>query len=329
MSRRRRLSVLAAKIGFAAIVITWLLCKVDASRVWQCLREARGGPVLLGVTFSLLSVAIGGWRWQRLLRIFDVDLALKPLICITQIGQFFTMFLPGPTGDDLTRMLYISSVAKGRAREACASVLLDRVIGLASLLLLSLVCIPRQWELLAASTKTYWLAVGMLGAGSAIAVGGISFLVISVQRSQKILQGFLPYLPSPKLREELARLNGLLGNNKSRLLQVTGAAVGTQLLLCSLFYLAGTAVGIHLPLLTWLSFVPIVLAANAVPITMLGIGVREYLLVLFLGVLAHVEGERALAASFVVFSIILTVGLIGGLVYVFYKPQDSQTVASS
>jgi uncharacterized membrane protein YbhN (UPF0104 family) len=182
---------------------------------------------------------------------------------------------------------------------------------------------------LAASTKTYWLAVGMLGAGSAIAVGGISFLVISVQRSQKILQGFLPYLPSPKLREELARLNGLLGNNKSRLLQVTGAAVGTQLLLCSLFYLAGTAVGIHLPLLTWLSFVPIVLAANAVPITMLGIGVREYLLVLFLGVLAHVEGERALAASFVVFSIILTVGLIGGLVYVFYKPQDSQTVASS
>ena len=70
----------------------------------------------------------------------------------------------------------------------------------------------------------------------------------------------------------------------------------------------------------WLSFAPIVLAANALPITVAGIGVREYLLVLFLGVLAQVDSEHALAASLVTFAIILAVCLIGGVLYIFYRP---------
>lgn len=97
----------------------------------------------------------------------------------------------------------------------------------------------------------------------------------------------------------------------------------TQLLLCTVFYLAGLSVGIHAPLLSWLTFVPIVLAANVLPITIAGFGVREYLLVLFLGVTAQVDSERALAASFVVFSIILVVCLFGGLLYIFYKPAQT------
>jgi hypothetical protein len=58
------------------------------------------------------------------------------------------------------------------------------------------------------------------------------------------------------------------------------------------------------------------------PITFAGLGVREYLLVLFLGVLAQVESERALAASFMAFSMILAVCLFGGLLYIFYRPAQ-------
>ena len=94
----------------------------------------------------------------------------------------------------------------------------------------------------------------------------------------------------------------------------------TQVLLCAVFYLAGLSVGIRVPFLSWLTFVPIVLAASALPITIAGFGVREYLLVLFLGITAQVESERAVAASLVVFSIILVVCLCGGLLYIFYKP---------
>jgi cbb3-type cytochrome oxidase subunit 3 len=74
-------------------------------------------------------------------------------------------------------------------------------------------------------------------------------------------------------------------------------------------------------LLIWLTFVPIVLASNALPITVAGIGVREYLLVLFLGVIAGVDSERAIATSFVIFAMILMMCLLGGLLYIFYRPK--------
>jgi hypothetical protein len=64
------------------------------------------------------------------------------------------------------------------------------------------------------------------------------------------------------------------------------------------------------------------------PITIAGFGVREYLLVLFLGVTAQVESERALAASLVVFAMTLTVCLFGGLLYIFYRPAQRPEINS-
>jgi uncharacterized membrane protein YbhN (UPF0104 family) len=141
--------------------------------------------------------------------------------------------------------------------------------------------------------------------------------------TQQWFEKRLRSLPAHSWRDEFARIWGLLCANKASVAQVILAATLTQLLLCSLFYLAGVSVGIHLPIVIWLSFVPIVLVANVLPITFAGLGVREYLLVLFLGLLAHVESERALAASFMAFFIVLVVCMLGGILYVFYRPRQT------
>src|SRR2546421_250689 len=162
---KRQTAFLIGKILFAAAVITLICRKVDLSHVWISIRDAQRLPIFLGTLLCLCTVVISGWRWQRLLRAFQIDVPLGPLICIAQIGQFFVMFLPGPTGDDLTRMLYISRLAPGRVAEACTTVLLDRCIGLASVLLLAVVCIPWQWGVLATSPPTHWLAPALVIAG--------------------------------------------------------------------------------------------------------------------------------------------------------------------
>ena len=97
------------------------------------------------------------------------------------IAQFFSIFLPGSAGDDLTRMLYISRLAPGRVGEACATVLLDRFIGLTSVLLLALFCVPWQWSLMSDfKLQTHWIAVGYCRPelSSASAVPSFSWLVI-------------------------------------------------------------------------------------------------------------------------------------------------------
>jgi uncharacterized protein (TIRG00374 family) len=324
---KRQAAFLLAKVAFAAGALWLLFHKIDPLRVWNSIRYANPACVGGGVVLCWLGVAIAGWRWHRLLRIFDIEIPLRSLVCIAQVGQFFMMFLPGPTGDDLTRMLYISRLAKGRVAEACTTVVIDRVIGLISILVLAVLCIPWQWHLLTMSRQTYWMALAILGAGGLVSILCTIFFLIG-HPTHLWFERRLRSLPAINFRDELARIWGLLCANKGSIAQVIGAALTTQVLICLLFYLAGTAVGIHAPILAWLSFVPIVLAANAAPITVAGIGVREYLLVLFLGVLAHVDGERALAASFVAFSMILTVCLLGGLLYIFYRPKGKSNNSS-
>ncbi len=165
---KRRTAFFVAKIIFAVFVIAWLFHKIDLGRVWSSVRDAHGAPIVLGIILSLTTVAIAGWRWQRLLGIFDITISLKSLICIVPIGQFFAIFLPGSTGDDLTRMLYISRLAPGRVGEACTTVLLDRCIGLSSILLLALLGIPWQWKMLSTSSQTYWIAVAIVAGGAAV-----------------------------------------------------------------------------------------------------------------------------------------------------------------
>ncbi len=316
----RRAIFLAAKLVFAAAVLTLLLHKVDAGRVWTSVRNADRMSFAAGVGLVLLLVVIAGWRWHRLLAVFQIDIPLTSLISIAWIAQFFAMFLPGQTGDDLTRMFYISRLAKGRVGEACTTVLLDRIIGLSSVLVLAVICMPWHWRILATSRQTYWLAFAIVVSGGGVCLfGGIFF--IAGHPTHKWFEKRLRSLPAHNLRDEFARIWGLLCANKSALAQVIGAAIATQLVLCVLFFLAGLSVGIHASLFVWLTFVPVVLAANALPITVAGLGVREYLLVLFLAVIAHVENERALAASFVAFSMILVVCLLGGLLYIFYRPK--------
>ena len=118
---KKQTAFLLAKILFAAAVITLICRKVDLSHVWISIRDAQRLPILLGILLCLGTVVISGWRWQRLLRAFQIAVPLGPLICIAQIGQFFVMFLPGPTGDDLTRMLYISRLAPGREAEIASA----------------------------------------------------------------------------------------------------------------------------------------------------------------------------------------------------------------
>lgn len=316
----RQATFIAAKIAFAAAVITWLFRKVDAARVWDNFLHARVPEVLGGLFLVWLTVVIAGLRWHLLLRIFSIAIPVRPLYFVTQIGQFFAMFLPGPAGDDLTRMVYIARLAKGRTAEACTTVVIDRLIGLATVLFLAVICIPWHWSYLVTSPQTYWIAVGMLSAGAGACLFGVGFFAVG-HPTHAWFQRKLGRLPAHSLRDELTRVWGLLATNKGLLARVILAASVTQFILCVEFYLAGRSVGIDIPLFQWFGFVPVVLAANAIPITIAGLGFRDYLLVLFLGVLGSVDDERALAASFVVLAINIGLALIGAVTYLLYRPS--------
>lgn len=318
----RQTLFLLLKVCFAGGILWWLFGKIDAVRLWDLLGATKLGPLAGAVGAMVGTVFIASWRWRKLLEIFGIHALLRSLLCIAWIGQFFMMFLPGPLGDDASRMIYISRAAPGRAGEACLSVMVDRVIGLTSVLVLCLFVVPLQWVVLRTVPQTFWMAGGVFLSGLGFLVIGLLFLVLARPLSGK--GGLFELVPHGKIHTELVRLWNLGTGNKHVICQVFAAAIVTQLLNCVAFWFAGLAVGIPLPLLAWASFVPIVLASNVLPVTIAGLGIREYLLVLFLGVIGSIDKEQALAASLVVFASMVIVSSIGGLIYVFYRSSTDK-----
>ncbi len=276
---------------------------------------------------SLSTVLIAAWRWHRLLTIFDIFIPQTSLTCIVPIAQFFSLFLPGSSGDDLTRMLYLSRLAPGRGGEACATVVLDRLIGLTSVVLLGSFGVPWQWALLSTTRETHWLGIAIMAVAALVCAAAVIFL-IGGRPTHRWFERRLRSRPAHSLRDEAARIWGLLCNNKRVVGKLLTAALVAQLIQCVSFYLAGVAVGIDRPFSVWMTFLPIVFAAQALPITVAGVGIREYLLILFLSVVAGVERERAFAASFAMFAIMLSVSFVGGVLYIFYRPRAKSTSGS-
>lgn len=318
---RKVLSTLI-KILVVTAAMVWLRGKVDFAGVGRVLAAANARFLGLAALLFWVPIFIAGFRWHVLLKTLDIALPFPVLASVIHIGQFFAVLLPGVAGDDGTRFFYISRLAQGRAKQACSTVLLDRLLGFASLFILTTICIPLNWNVLASQPATRWVGVGFLAAGVSMLSLGAFFLLCKQSVLERFALKIQSLFPGSALISELSEVALAFAGNRGRLCVVCAAALVTQVLICGAFWSAGNALGIHLPLWGWMSFVPVILVASVLPITFAGIGVRDYLLFLFLGssMQAGVAADQVAALSllFLVFALLLAV--IGGLVYLVYKP---------
>jgi uncharacterized protein (TIRG00374 family) len=88
--------------------------------------------VLMGVVLTTIS----SWKWQILLRSKGIEVSLGRLVLFYFIGRFFNMFLPSSMGGDVVRVWELSRHS-GEKYEALASVLVERLSGMATLVFVS------------------------------------------------------------------------------------------------------------------------------------------------------------------------------------------------
>lgn len=315
------------KLAVVSGALLWLSKRVDIAGVWKVLLGAKWTDLALAGVFSLLPALISGSRWKTLLGTLGIHLPAHRLALICQIGQFFGVLVPGVAGDDGTRLLYVSRLAPGRSSQACVTVLLDRFIGFCCLFVLSLFCIPLHWGLLSAQKSSRLVATGFLIAGVVVLLGCALLFCLPQVQLGRLIGVVRSRFPRAKLMGECAAAADVFARNKGSLLGVAARALCAQLLVCGTYWTVGAAVGIEAPLTVWVSFVPVIILAGVLPITFAGIGVRDYLLFLFMGHFST-EGEDRLAAlSLLLLGYALFSALLGGVAYLFYRVQP--TPASS
>lgn len=268
----------------------------------------------LATCFAALATVLNVKRWQMML---DGQRATAPLVSLIRlylIGMFFNNVLPSRLGGDVVRAYGASVLATSKTRSV-AAVLMDRLVGAISVLLLGVIAllvnpaaIPGQFAEV--------LVVGLIGSGAALALLLYRSPRLAPARAL-ILELTDVSIFGLRLRSKVeaaidavrsyAGAHGLIG----RALAISMLANGISIVN---LYLYSGAVGAELSLTQVAVVAPVVLAVGLLPLSINGIGTIELTFIALFGVMG-VERHVALAVALLRRLVLLVLSLVGGLLY--------------
>jgi glycosyltransferase 2 family protein len=265
-ARRRKRLVLTGKIALAASIVGWLCTgRLD-------LRQLASVPLsfdlALLIAILFVSMLLPALRWWWLLRIQQVDASLWQATKLTWVGYATALILPGAVGGDLAKSyLIVRAQPTARAR-SWSTVLVDRLIGLYSLILLG--CLSAGWLLAEDPAPGFvhvlaYLSVSLL-VGSSL---GLALVLLGPWR--RMLARYVPLPWMAALRESYDLYRG----SKRALAGCLAISLVSSTLTAASLAAADRVLGGDVSWSSSLLVGPLVVLANSVPITPGGIGVAE------------------------------------------------------
>lgn len=255
------------------------------------------------VCLYVLAQVISTLRWRLLL---PGGIELKKLFSLYMIGAFFNSFLPGIIGGDAIKGFYLYR-ATGKVGLALASVFMDRYLGLVVLIAICAIAFPFGYGYLRGSNVEWLLIVIIVSFFS----GSVLFFWLRIGRNVKYLSDIYRYFSMYRHQKTII--------GKALLLSVFVQFAGF-----SAVYILARGLGQHLPFLSLLVYVPLIILVSMIPISISGLGLREGAFVLFFGFIG-VRPEAAAAISLSWFMSSSAGSLIGLVEYLKYKKEQIVT----
>lgn len=263
-------------------VVRWLtgvgllIWVIQVSGGWQVVQGLVERPlgVLAFVIQTFLGAAVEAQRLRWMLGTADSAPPFRFLYRLVSIATLFNIAVPGGTGGDLMKVYYLTGRRPGRLPELSVLLVLDRVIGLVSLLLVAL------------TTALYLLAAGS-GRVSTLGLVGVPLVLLgavagglgvaSLPAPRRILLASIP-ARWPRLSRAVDRAFNtfaLVRRHPRVVVRALGLSLVGQAIMASAFAVAGQVFMPTASPVLVASLALVALLANALPITPGGIGVGE------------------------------------------------------
>jgi len=262
---------------------------------------------LVAAALNLGATALISRRLQVVFRVQGVKVSFLQSLYLSILGLFFTLFFPSAFGGDVAKG-YFAYQYSGKKLGSLTGVVLDRLLGSVTLVLIALLAVTVYSRSLAnpAVERSVWGVLGILLLGT---------IFITNPRFAKKFQ-FLSFLiPSAKWRENLGNLYHALReykNHKKLLVTCCIISVMAQLLFLAMGYFLARALGIGISLWPFFILMPLVGFVSMAP-SLSGLGVREAGFVFFFKSL--IPTEQAFALSLVYDLLFYGSAVAGGLLF--------------
>jgi uncharacterized protein (TIRG00374 family) len=271
-------------------------------------------PWLVLVAFLLTFFATGvkTMRWWLVLRHTGVKIKLQRLFGTYLVGTFFGQFMPGSSmGGDAMRMVEMSADT-GKTATSVSSVLVERAIGMLTILVsASVILLFTEHEEI---SLTFDLAIHTLAIG--IVVG---LIVLRkgwfVEPATRLMARFKLGKPAQKVAALSKELQGQLGRGRILFYMVLLSFLANAATMSS-SYLVLLGLGERVPYLAFIPLIAMAVAVELIPVSPGALGLREATYVAFLTGFLGVAEAASLSTALIVRGIGIAQGVMGGLVLV-------------
>ncbi len=295
-------------------LLAWLFH--DASRrekMWEALGDADWRWMAAAIVAAGVCEFFGILRWRLFLRMLKIHVPFREVVSLFFIGAFFNQFLPGTTGGDVVRVVYLMKDHPTHKTAGFLSVAIDRLLAVLALVLLGLAFawLRSAWfaQSFAVGNLMKWFAITLF---MMLAVLAASFVLTR----RRLVLGLPKKFPFRRQIIKLATLWQLCIENRREAL--LGAFYTLPMLFAYFLAFGFVARAFTNVVSLWdmMSLMPLITAISSLPISLNGIGVREALFEELLAELCGLPRGQGLLISISGMFVYLLWGLVGVFFYV-------------
>lgn|GEM_PF-5715122 len=298
-------------IGIALFV--YLLFRTDLPAMWKIIASAKILFLFLGFLLTGLEVVLKAFKLRILMenpRGFTLSDSMLTVLAGLSLGAVS----PGKIGD----FVKVTTMQKksGKGLVAClAIVALERFLDLIVIFVMAVFCTLYLFFFFFRSRELLLIDLALL------LVAAILALCLAMNRRfmeslfKATLLRMLPAAAGEELRKHFDLFYEQVQDCLHRWRTVTAVmllGVMWVLMMALRSYLFGLAISLPATFTDMAIFTPIVITVESLPVTVLGIGTREYLMVILFS-LINVSREQSIALSLILLALAIIPQIVGGL----------------
>ena len=294
-----------ARIAVAAGLTGYILWRSDPSAVAAAATGVDWRWIGVAVLLVLIDRALMAYRWVALLCTIESERRppIGPLMRVFFVSTFVGTFLPASVGGDIVRSYSLARLNVD-AGDAVASVLMDRLLGVASVFLMALAGLALARDLL----QNAAIVGGLVVAAAACAA---TLVLIFSPRAAALVSRAASLLPFAAVRRTGAKVVDSIRKyaaHSPQLLAVLACSIVVQALRVFQAFYLGRSLGIDAPLAAYFAFIPLILLIMLLPITINGLGTSQAAFVWFFA-----RAGVTSAAAFALSVLFVALGIVGNL----------------
>ena len=312
-----------AKTSVTALLFFLLFRKVDFQEFADIVRNARLNILTLGFLVMWIGHYICIFRWRMLMRPLMPVLSRAHLFGIYCIGLFFNLTFPTVVGGDVVKMYYAGKPSRLYA-QSFAATFLDRDAGMLAMMIIACVgTIIHPMHLARVPvTLIVWASL------AAFVLANAAIFTPSLYRSMTRVLHALRLSKIAGKTDAISNAFQVMGKHWTLLAGSLIISLVNQMVAISVTWIMSEGLRLNLPLLYFLVFVPVITLISMIPVSLNGMGLREYAFLSLFSAIG-VPRESCIALGLLSSALIVLSAIPGGVVYIFFRNRsDVERIAA-